>query len=580
MKYYIIILILFFSGRCVAQDLDQSYLNTLGDEPLLALYDKHYGDSIALEKIARTYLDRARKQKDTIKMARGYDRLARTFHPEKNIAFADSVIYLTKNFEHRTYPAMGYFLKAYWHQELGNFNDYYINTVKGYNKAILNENVVLQTYAANTLVFYKAVWGDALDALHLQKETHNLILSDYYRHRVSRESRKTKKFNIDSLILIDLAASYRNFAHAYINLDSLDSAKHYNKLFRKTVDDFGPILGESFIAWNQATRLEILYNEKKYSQGIELGNSYLKNDSISKRLKLRDILIYLGLSQYQLNQKKAGIRNLERVDSIFEEKGMKDFFPYERLIYNTLLSESKKSGNLSEQIKYLNKLLVVDSVLKSRYSFFESNFIEQFERPKLLAEKEELISKLQKEATIPDPKLYMALAALVVSLCVLFYYFRKRLVYKKRFEELLVIQTKNLVLNRDRHQYQNELSASVIGEIMDKLQDFESNHGFLKQNITLNSLAKYCKTNSNYLSRVINLKIEKNFSQYLHELRIAYAMNCILNDEIMRKYTIKAIAAECGYKNAESFSKAFYKINGIYPSYYIKKIERGKKLSK
>ena len=48
----------------------------------------------------------------------------------------------------------------------------------------------------------------------------------------------------------------------------------------------------------------------------------------------------------------------------------------------------------------------------------------------------------------------------------------------------------------------------------------------------------------------------------------------------MRKYTIKAIAAECGYKNAESFSKAFYKINGIYPSYYIKKIEKGKKLSK
>ena len=113
MKYYIIILILFFSGPCVAQDLDQSYLNTLGDEPLLALYDKHYGDSIALEKIARTYFDRARKQKDTIKMARGYDRLARTFHPEKNIAFADSVINLTKNFEHRTYPAMGYFLKAY-----------------------------------------------------------------------------------------------------------------------------------------------------------------------------------------------------------------------------------------------------------------------------------------------------------------------------------------------------------------------------------------------------------------------------------------------------------------------------------
>lgn len=40
-----------------------------------------------------------------------------------------------------------------------------------------------------------------------------------------------------------------------------------------------------------------------------------------------------------------------------------------------------------------------------------------------------------------------------------------------------------------------------------------------------------------------------------------------------RKYTIKAIANECGFKSAESFSKAFYKKLGFYPSYYLRQLK-------
>ena len=60
-------------------------LNNLNDEELLSLFDKVSHDSIQAEKVARFYLDRARKEKDTIKMARGYDRLASIFNSQKNI---------------------------------------------------------------------------------------------------------------------------------------------------------------------------------------------------------------------------------------------------------------------------------------------------------------------------------------------------------------------------------------------------------------------------------------------------------------------------------------------------------------
>jgi YesN/AraC family two-component response regulator len=94
--------------------------------------------------------------------------------------------------------------------------------------------------------------------------------------------------------------------------------------------------------------------------------------------------------------------------------------------------------------------------------------------------------------------------------------------------------------------------------------------------INLNGLAKKLQTNQNYLSRVVNLKMEKNFSQYLSDLRIEYALEELKSNSVFRKYSVKAIANECGFKTSESFSKAFYKEVGIYPSYYIKKLEKEK----
>jgi len=46
------------------------------------------------------------------------------------------------------------------------------------------------------------------------------------------------------------------------------------------------------------------------------------------------------------------------------------------------------------------------------------------------------------------------------------------------------------------------------------------------------------------------------------------------NNSKMRKYTIKAIAEKIGFKNIESFSKAFYKFTNVKPSYFIKELKK------
>jgi AraC-like DNA-binding protein len=51
-----------------------------------------------------------------------------------------------------------------------------------------------------------------------------------------------------------------------------------------------------------------------------------------------------------------------------------------------------------------------------------------------------------------------------------------------------------------------------------------------------------------------------------------YALKELKNNATFLKYSIKAIAQECGYTNATSFSRVFYRHTGIYPSFYIKQL--------
>ncbi|MFK7750768.1 MAG: helix-turn-helix domain-containing protein, partial [Kordia sp.] len=53
-----------------------------------------------------------------------------------------------------------------------------------------------------------------------------------------------------------------------------------------------------------------------------------------------------------------------------------------------------------------------------------------------------------------------------------------------------------------------------------------------------------------------------------------YTIDRLNSDNQFRKYAIKHIALEVGYKSPESFTKHFKNATGINPSYYIKELEK------
>src|SRR5690606_40608870 len=81
-------------------------------------------------------------------------------------------------------------------------------------------------------------------------------------------------------------------------------------------------------------------------------------------------------------------------------------------------------------------------------------------------------------------------------------------------------------------------------------------NGFLEKGITLNSVSKKLKTNSSYLSKIVNFYKEESFTNYLNSLRIAFAIDKLKKDSKFRNYTISAIAQEVGFNTAESDRKS------------------------
>jgi AraC-like DNA-binding protein len=547
-------------------------LESLSYEELLTEFNEYNGDPINLEMIARTYLNRARKEKDTIKMARGYDRLARIFDSEKNIQFADSIIELTDHIRHKTYPALAYMIRGYEYDALNDVIRSTDNYIKAFQISSETENMPQQVFLMHLLIFNKAIWGNKIDALKMQKERHALINKPNYINFVMESTRESANIDINQLIINEKILSYQSYVHCYKQLNKIDSATIFLDKGITELDKYNWVGKDSHRAFFDEAKIELEFTNGNFELTISLAAEYLNKYGNNLTLDETFNILYLnGMSNLRNGDSKKAIQDFKKADSIFNV-GNIIVRPHYRGIFEELRRYYKYNSNLHEEIRTLDKLIQIDSISKQYYQYFEPNMIRNFETPKLLHEKEILISSLEYRNRKSKTMNWGFIILLIISLFLLAHYIQRQRLYKSRFDKLMIKNEKSK--NSISNQYAHELSPEVINTIINKIEEFETNKGFINHEITLQSLAKLFETNANYLSRVINARIGKNFSQYINDLRIEYAMEGMLSDKKLRKYTIKAIAEECGYRNAESFSKAFYKRNGIYPSYYIKKLNK------
>ncbi|WP_130733424.1 AraC family transcriptional regulator [Flavobacterium sp. J27] len=121
------------------------------------------------------------------------------------------------------------------------------------------------------------------------------------------------------------------------------------------------------------------------------------------------------------------------------------------------------------------------------------------------------------------------------------------------------------------------LSEESERQILNRLEKLIDKKMYLKNDFTQQFVAKKIKTNTSYLSHVVNKYYQQSFSSYLNELRINYAIEQIKNNSIFREYTTQAIAETVGFKNADSFTTSFKKKMGVTPFQFINAVKKEKR---
>ena len=125
--------------------------------------------------------------------------------------------------------------------------------------------------------------------------------------------------------------------------------------------------------------------------------------------------------------------------------------------------------------------------------------------------------------------------------------------------------------------YRTMIRAELAEELYQKIVDIVIiKKKYKDPNFSSKDLAKLLKTNTRYLSAVVNSRFGMNYSCLLNEYRIKDALR-LLADKKNNEKNVEEISAMVGFANRQSFYAAFYRIVGETPNGYRKRIHSPKK---
>lgn len=135
------------------------------------------------------------------------------------------------------------------------------------------------------------------------------------------------------------------------------------------------------------------------------------------------------------------------------------------------------------------------------------------------------------------------------------------------------------LLNRDGGSGPKDGCGSPLS-LKERLLDyFESEKPYLSKSLTMEEVAMRLYTNKSYLSKTINVEMNKNFRELVNYYRVKEAINIFSSDTDM---SITDLRDKCGFNNNASFTSAFKLNTGFTPGEWCRdmKDKREKAMNK
>jgi AraC-like DNA-binding protein len=108
-------------------------------------------------------------------------------------------------------------------------------------------------------------------------------------------------------------------------------------------------------------------------------------------------------------------------------------------------------------------------------------------------------------------------------------------------------------------------------QLMQRLQQaMEHDKLYRDAELNLTKLATHLSISAKIISGVLNQKLGKSFNEYINEYRVYEIKDRLVKGE-SKKYTLTALAFECGFNSQPTFQRAFKSVVGLTPSEFLQK---------
>lgn len=398
--------------------------------------------------------------------------------------------------------------------------------------------------------------GEAYGALGLTSEGEEYLLKakEYSSHLKDNEESTIAIFSINSI----LGNLYKSKKQPDKALNIYKNSLFLSNKIKHRPEYYGA-LSYTYLGLADAFAEKKIYDSSRsyYDKGIEI--------SLKDPQKRYIYALYSGLGDIEVNAENytQAIKNYNDALSFSSQLP-----PYATSdIYKKISDVYLKLNSARDASKYADSSRIhSEKATKQGNEGLETavNKIKN-DKIKIINEKDKKVYNLQ----------YLLLIFGVLLIISTFWYFftlkkQKKLYqeYVKQFQSQHSTQTEKIIENLSTHS-QTSINTDLELDILEKLNTFENEEIFRDKDMSLSKLASHLNTNTNYLSRIINQRYNKNFNNYISELRINYITKKISENPSYRNYKISFLAEDSGFISHSAFSTKFKEVTGISPSQFL-----------
>ena len=545
-----------------------SIKNDLSYETLEKKIDSLQNDPGKAQILIGDYIKKSKRERNNESLFYAYRYASKYYSNPSNFKYADSALSVAKKSNNIKLLTGAYL----------NRGTIYMD--EGFHQKALDDILISNSYSVklkDDYLTHKTIYFIAQNKIYLgnYEDANNELKTciDYFQNNL--------KYN-------SVLGQNSQMYYLYSMMSYIDTNTKLGKQYRNV-----PLINDAlyYISKNN------LNNYIPYFISLRGTDAYYNKDYVTAISKLKKALamyndqwshntevFYLGLSNWKLGKRKVAIKYLEEIDKEYEKAKKLD--PQFRSAYEILIKYHDSLGNRDQQLAYINKLMILDKSYEKNYKYLFSKINKEYDTKKLVAEKNKIEKSLQ-------TRTYGGIFLLLLVAVLIFYGYRfysLQKVYKHRFESM-VAQNSNLeeyTKTSDLHsspssenendvdtEYYNRITGLkpfFVKKMLDKLTEFELNHGYTDSQISIKLLSENFGTNYVYLSKIINEYRGKNFNIYINDLRLEYAIH-LLKDRKYLDYDIKELSAISGFATPNNFSSNFIRKYKIKPSYFIKSLK-------